>query len=461
MMLDLIYVSSQTPLLGPMMTHQLQQDGKVDGLVGSVMSSWNSFEVTGRTVIEQASGCYVWDADGKRRIDWIMGWGSLILGHNPKPVLDAIKGSLDAGFGYQYESPLNQELADAICRLVPSVEKVRLCNSGLEATQYAIRLSRAITGRRRILKFEGHFHGLNDFLLWGVDCLAGLGEMDSEGIITPIPGSPGLVGELDELLVIVPFNDLDAVAAAFRRHGSDIAAVILEPIALNIGCVYPEPGFLEGLRAACTDNGSLLIFDEILTGFRGSNGGAQEIFSITPDLTCLGKALGCGAPVAALGGNREYMDTLSPVGAIDMAGTNTGRRITTAATLAALRTIQEADATSTLRQSNDYFVSAAREIFSKRGVPAYVQGFGGRIGIHIGSAERPRNFRDVVEYWNGDYHRECYRVAHDKHELFGFLLPLINCPEPVTLSVAHDRAVLDRTLNRLEDIVNAVPYRQI
>jgi glutamate-1-semialdehyde 2,1-aminomutase len=429
-------------------------------LVGSVVSSWNEFSVSGHTVVERAEGCRVWDTTGKERIDWLMGWGSLVLGHNPQPVTDAIKDCLDTGFGYQYESPVNGELAELICALVPSIEKVRLCNSGLEATQYAIRLSRAVTGRRKVLKFEGHFHGLNDFLLWGVDCTAELGRKDDAGLITPVAGSPGLVTDLSELVVIVPFNDPEAVANAFRQHGDDLAAVIVEPVALNIGCVFPEPGFLEGLREICTEYGTLLIFDEILTGFRGANGGAQEIFGVMPDLTCLGKALGCGAPGAALGGAREYMDVLSPVGGLDMAGTNTGRRMTTVATLAALRAIQESDATSTLREANDYFVSGVRQIFGERGVPAYVEGFGGRIGIHIGSEERPCNYREVVRLWNGDYHRECYRLAHEKHGLFGFLLPLTICPEPVTLSVVHDRTALDSTLNRLSDIVGAIPYRR-
>ena len=260
-------------------------------------------------------------------------------------------------------------------------------------------------------------------------------------------------------MVVVPFNDLEAVSSAFRQHGRELAAVIVEPVALNIGCVYPEPGFLEGLRDICTEHGALLIFDEILTGFRGALGGAQEIFGVSPDLSCMGKALGCGAPVAALGGARQYMEALSPVGRLDMAGTNTGRRMTTVATLAALRTLQEADAATVLRRSNDYFVSGVRRVLSERGVPAYVEGFGGRIGIHIGSEQRPRNYREVVQFWNGGYHRDCYRLAHEKHGLFGFLLPLTICPEPVTLSVAHDRATLDETLNRLADIVDAIPYR--
>ncbi|WP_412749768.1 aspartate aminotransferase family protein [Krasilnikovia sp. M28-CT-15] len=410
-------------------------------------------------MIERADGCRVWDTAGVERVDWIMGWGSLILGHRPQPVVDALKECLDFGFAYQYESPANADLADLICEFVPSVDKVRLCNSGLEATQYAIRVARAVTRRRKVLKFEGHFHGLNDFLVWGVDCTAKLGDQDADGSIRPIPGSPGIPDELGDLLVIVPFNDIDAVAAAFARHGDDLAAVILEPVALNIGCVYPEPGFLQSLRDLCTERGVVLIFDEILTGFRGADGGAQDVFGVSPDLTCLGKALGSGAPIAALGGSRQYMDMLSPVGDLDMAGTNTARRIGVVAALAALRAMREADAASVLRQSNDYFIEAVRGIFADRGVPAYVQGWGGRIGIHVGSEQRPRTYRDVVSLWNGDYHRRCYQLAHEKYRLFGFLLPLTICPEPVTLSLAHDRAALDQTLDRLDGILASTPYR--
>jgi glutamate-1-semialdehyde 2,1-aminomutase len=428
-------------------------------LIGSVMSSWNHFNVSGRTVIARADDCRVWDTTGCERIDWIMGWGSLVLGHRPQTVLDAIHASFEEGFGYQYESPANVDLAELICQLVPSVEKVRLCNSGLEATQYAVRVARAVTGRRKVLKFEGHFHGLNDSLLWGVDCSPALGKRGTDGTIAPVAGSVGIPAELADLLVVVPFNNSDVVSNAFASHGGELAAVILEPVSLNIGCVYPDPEFLDQLRQLCTENGTLLIFDEVLTGFRGAAGGAQEYFAVVPDLTCLGKALGCGAPVAAVGGRTAYMEVLSPVGQLGMAGTNTARRMTVAATFAALKTMRDLDVWSTLRAYNDYFVSGCRCVFAEHGVPAYVEGFGGRIGIHIGSEERPRNYQEVVEWWNRDYHEACYRIAHEKKQLFGFLLPLSICPEPVTLSVAHDQAVLDETLNRLEDIVTTVPYR--
>lgn len=419
------------------------------------MSSWNSFNVSGRTVIERASGCRVWDVDGQERIDWIMGWGSLVLGHDPEPVLDALRDVLLVGFGYQYESPVNEVLARRICELMPSMEKVRLCNSGLEATQYAIRVARAVSGRCRIVKFEGHFHGLNDFLLWGVDGSPVLGEQRADGSITPVPGSPGLPDALGDLVTVLPFNDAEAVDRALASR--DVAAVIIEPVALNIGCVYPDPGFLEHLRAACDNSGALLIFDEVLTGFRAWPGGAQAHFGITPDLTCLGKALGCGVPGAAVGGKAEHMSSLSPAGDVDMAGTNTARRLMSTGILAALDAMASADAWSRLRASNDRVVAGCQRIFADAGIPAHVQGYGGRIGIHIGSEGAPRDFRQVVAEWNGDYHRACYAKAHDRG-MFGFLLPLGICPEPITLSAVHTDDDLDSSLDVLAEIVASTPY---
>ncbi|MEM7674801.1 MAG: aminotransferase class III-fold pyridoxal phosphate-dependent enzyme, partial [Myxococcota bacterium] len=260
-------------------------------LVGGVASGWNRFRDSGRTLVSRASGSKIWDTEGKEYIDWIMGWGSLILGHNPEPVLTAIKESFDVGFGYQYESPLQGELASAICDAVPCAERVRFANSGTEATLHAVRIARAATGRPRIIKFEGHFHGLNDYLLFGVDCGKELGALDAEGFIQPVPGSAGLPSDaLEATVVVVPFNDPDAVERAFKRYEGEIAGIILEPVALNIGCVAPLPGFLARLRELCNDNGSLLIFDEVLTGFRAAYGGAGERFGVLPDLVCLGKA---------------------------------------------------------------------------------------------------------------------------------------------------------------------------
>ncbi len=436
------------------------EDGAQAHLVGTVISAWNFFQVSGRTVIERADGCRVWDNRGRERIDWIMGWGSLVLGHKPQAVYRGIAQAQELGYGFMYESPRNGELAQAVAAMIPCAEKMRLANSGTEATLHAIRVARAATGRRLILKFEGHFHGLNDYLLYGVDGGKNLGPVRDDGLIEPMPGSLGLPdSSLAPLVLVAPFNDADTVVRAFERYGSEIAGVIVEPVALNIGCVAPQPGFLELLRALTKTYGALLIFDEVLTGFRLGPGGAQGRFGVIPDLACLGKAFGCGMPVAALCGRAGYMDLLAPRGGVEMAGTNTGRHMTVCGTLAAVEEMRRVEVWHRLGALNDTFSRGCREIFARHGVPAHVEGFGGRIGIHIGSERQPRNFRDVAASWNRDYHVALYRRCHEEKDLFGFLLPLGPCPEAATLSAAHSEADLDETLNRLEDCVRREPYR--
>ncbi|NBB82287.1 MAG: aminotransferase class III-fold pyridoxal phosphate-dependent enzyme [Alphaproteobacteria bacterium] len=431
-----------------------------DHLVGSVMSGWNHFQETGRTVIERADGCRVVDTAGHERLDWIMGWGSLVLGHRPEAVYRGISQAQALGYGYMYESPRNGELAQLISEMVPCGEKMRLANSGTEATLNAMRIARAHTGRSRFVKFEGHFHGLNDYLLYGVDGGKELGHVRDDGTIAPTPGSAGLPDEvLTPLILVVPFNDSDALNRVFERYGPEIAGVILEPVALNIGCVAPDPGFLALIREVTEAHGALMIYDEVLTGFRLGRGGAQELFGVVPDLACLGKALGCGMPAAAVCGRAEVMDALSPTGDAEMAGTNTGRQMTVSGTLAALREMEARDVWRRLAEANDHFVGGCRDVLGRYGVPAHVQGFGGRIGIHIGDETPPRTFRDVVSRWNGAYHRELYRSLHATGRLFGFLLPLGPCPEPVTLSAVHTDADLDETLTLLEDAVRRLPYR--
>jgi len=429
-------------------------------LVGRVCSGWNSLRETGPITVRRADGSRVWDTQGREYIDWIMGWGSLLLGHRPEPVMAAIREALDLGPGFQYETEASGELAREICQAIPGAEKVRLANTGSEATLHALRVARKVTGRAKIVKFEGHFHGLNDYLLYGVDCAPVLGESLEGGAIMAVPGSQGLPdAALAPLVIVLPFNDVDALQAAFERDGAEIAAVILEPIALNIGCIAPDPGFLATLRQICDRFGALLIYDEVLTGFRVARGGASELFGVSADLICLGKALGCGMPVAALAGKRAYMEVLTPKGKVQMAGTNTGRNITVRGTLAALRVLGEPGFYRRLGELNDRTVNGCRDLFERYGVPAYVEGYGGRIGIFLGLETRPRNFREIVSGWNQEFHIACYRDAYYRKGLFGFLLPLGICPEPVTLSIAHNEEIIDETLTRLEDILRNVPYK--
>ncbi len=249
--------------------------------------------------VRRAQGAHIWDADDHELIDFVGTWGPAILGHAPAVVIDAVREAAGRGLSFGIPNPDEVAMARLICDWVPSIQKVRLVNSGTEATMSAIRLARGFTGRERIIKFEGCYHGHVDSLLV---------KAGSGALTLGRPDSAGVPAALAALTTTVPFNDLDAVRATFAERGHEIAAVILEPIPANAGLFFARPGFLEGLRELCTAHGALLIFDEVMTGFRVARGGAQEIYGITPDLTCLGKVIGGGLPVGAFGGRAEIMD---------------------------------------------------------------------------------------------------------------------------------------------------------
>ena len=427
-------------------------------LVGGVASGWNSLSEIGPVRISRAEGPYVYDASGRRLIDFIMGWGSCFLGHDAPSIRAALADALGSGFLYQYETETHAQLAESFCAVVPCAEQVRLANSGLEATMYAVRVARAFTGRPLVIKFEGHFHGLGDQLLWNVDSSPAPADPDSDGILGRVAGGPGVPPEIGSLVVPLSWNDRTSLDRALDRYGPRVAAVILEPICLNIGCVSADPGFLDYLRQVTRANGSLLIFDEVLTGFRVALGGAQELFGVVPDLACYGKAFGCGMPIAAVAGSREHMSVIAPVGDVQISGTNTGRRLSVVGALAALRTVSEPDFYDRIRALNDRLVDGARRVLGEAGVPAYVEGFGGRVGIHIGSDERPRTMAEVAARYDRPYASRLFRLLFEKYDLYGFLLPLGYCPEPVTVSAAHTPELIDEALDRLAAAVREVPY---
>jgi glutamate-1-semialdehyde 2,1-aminomutase len=424
---------------------------------GAVSAGWNYFSEIGPVYVRHASGPRFTDVDGREYLDFVMGWGSLLLGHDPPSLLDAIRAALGRGFGAQYETELHVELAERFCRVVPCADRMRLANSGLEATLYALRLARAFTGRPKVAKFEGHFHGLHDQLLFGTDTAVELGERLPTGAFAPVAGSGGIPPQAADLVVTLPFNDLSVVEAVLAAEGDQIAALILEPISLNTGCIAPDPGYLAALRDLTARHGVLLVFDEVLTGFRLGLAGAQGWSGVTPDLACYGKAFGCGAPIAAVAGRADVLDLLTPLGPVEMSGTNSGRLLAVAAALAALEAESAPGFYERLGQLNDRLVAGLRAIFDELSIPAHVEGYGGRIGVHLGSDERPRSYRDAVAWWNADYHLSCYREMI-KAGLYGFLLPLRVCPEPVTLSAAHTEADVDEALARAQDVFRRVPY---
>ena len=302
--------------------------------------------------VERASGSKIWDVDGREYIDYVGSWGPSILGHAPKVVVDAVRDGAQRGLSFGIPNPFEVELAELIGQWMPSIQKIRMVNSGTEAAMSAIRLARGFTGRDKIIKFDGCYHGHADSLL----VQAGSGALTHGR-----PDSAGVPKAFAELTISLPFNDVDLVRKTFAENRDEIACVILEPIPANAGLYFPKENFLSSLRDECTKQGTLLIFDEVMTGFRVARGGAQEIFGIKPDLTVLGKIIGGGLPVGAFGGRAEIMDQLSPDGPVYQAGTLSGNPLAMVAGLAQLREMQRIDVWSLLETSGGQFEKLTRE----------------------------------------------------------------------------------------------------
>ncbi|HEX4229721.1 MAG TPA: glutamate-1-semialdehyde 2,1-aminomutase [Bryobacteraceae bacterium] len=300
---------------------------------GGVNSPVRAFRGVGGTprFFARGEGSHVWDVDGNEYVDYVCSWGPLITGHRPQPVLDAIASVLEIGTTFGAPTGREVELAELIVDAVPSIEMVRLVNSGTEASMSALRVARGFTGRELTIKFEGCYHGHVDSLL--VKAGSGVATLG-------LPDTAGVPCSFTETTIALPFNDLDAVETAFQRNGDRIAAVIVEPVVGNMGCVPPEPGFLKGLRRVTEHYGALLIFDEVMTGFRLRYGGAQALFNITPDMTTLGKIVGGGLPLAAYGGRRDIMTKVAPVGPVYQAGTLSGNPVAVTAGIAMLRYLE-------------------------------------------------------------------------------------------------------------------------
>jgi len=309
--------------------------------------------------IERAAGSKVYDADGREYIDYIGSWGPMILGHAFPPVVDAIRQAAGRGTSYGAPTRMEIEMARRIVDAIPSIDLVRMVNSGTEAVMSAIRLARGYTKKNRIIKFEGCYHGHADSLL--VKAGSGVATLG-------IPGSPGVPEALAKLTITVPYNDIEAAKAAIERYGDDTACVIVEPVAGNMGVVPPAPGFLEGLREITAERGILLIFDEVITGFRLTYGGFQDIAGIRPDLTCLGKIIGGGLPVGAFGGRRDIMEQLAPVGPVYQAGTLSGNPLAMAAGIATLDCLREPGVYEELEKKTARLCAGIKRILQEKKV---------------------------------------------------------------------------------------------
>jgi len=312
------------------------------------------------SLIERGDGQYIYDIDGNRLIDYIGSWGPQILGHRHPAVISAIESALQKGTSFGAPTLMETELAELVCAAVPSIQKVRMVSSGTEATMSAIRLARGYTHRNVIIKFAGCYHGHVDSLL----VAAG-----SAALTLGVPNSPGVTPGCAADTLVLHYNDVPGLEAAFAERGKEIAAIIIEPVVGNMGVVVPEPGFLEACRALCTKHGTVFIFDEVMTGFRLAYGGAQERFGITPDLTTLGKIIGGGLPVGAYGGRTEIMDHISPVGPVYQAGTLSGNPLAMASGIATLKTLRDSNPYAALEAKTKTLTAGLSQAASEAGLP--------------------------------------------------------------------------------------------
>jgi len=336
---------------------------------GGVNSPVRAFRAVGRAplFIREANGANLTDADGNRYIDYVGSWGPMIMGHAHPVVIEAIREAATRGTSYGAPTDLEIELANEIVKAFPSIEKVRLTSSGTEAAMSAIRLARGFTGRDRIVKFEGCYHGHSDGLL--VKAGSGLATFGT-------PDSAGVPADFARNTIVAPFNDVEALRRIFEEQGSEIAGIIIEPIAGNMGCVPPKPGYLNAVRELALEFGALLIFDEVITGFRVAYGGAQELYSIKSDLTCLGKIIGGGLPVGAFGGRSDVMDYLAPVGPVYQAGTLSGNPLAVSAGLAMLKLLRDSEPYQELEHRSARLEQGLRNAALEAGIPAVVNRVG-------------------------------------------------------------------------------------
>ncbi len=404
---------------------------------GGVNSPVRAFKGVGGTPVffTRGEGAYLFDADGRRYVDYVGSWGPMIAGHCHPAVLKAVQDTAASGLGFGAPTEIETRMADLLCELVPSLELVRMVSSGTEATMSAIRLARGFTGRDKIVKFEGCYHGHSDSLLV---------KAGSGALTLGVPTSPGVPADLAKHTLTLEYNNAEQVRTLFADMGEQIAAVIVEPVAGNMNCVPPLPGFLETLREVCDQCQSVLIFDEVMTGFRVALGGAQQLFAVTPDLTTLGKVVGGGLPVGAFGGRRDIMAHIAPSGPVYQAGTLSGNPVAMAAGLATLDLVRAPGFHAQLERTTRQLLEGLRARAAAAGIPLAGNQVGGMFGLFFTDAETVSTFADVsacdVERFGKFFHAMLDQGVYLAPSAF----------EAGFVSSAHDKRAIQATLDAAE-----------
>ena len=406
---------------------------------GGVNSPVRAFKGVGGDPIffQKGKGAWVTDSEGNRYIDYIGSWGPMILGHADPVVISAVQAAVENGLGFGAPTSIEIDMADTLCRLVPSMELVRMVSSGTEATMSAIRLARGFTGRDKIVKFEGCYHGHADSLLV---------KAGSGALTLGVPSSAGVPDSLAKHTLTLSYNNLDSVRDCFAELGDQIACIIVEPVAGNMNCIPPQDGFLQGLREICDQSGAVLIFDEVMTGFRVSLGGAQQYYNIKPDLTTLGKVVGGGLPVGAFGGKREIMEFIAPLGPVYQAGTLSGNPVAMAAGLATLAGIQAPDFHSKLSAIAEKLVIGLKERADKAGISLATNQVGGMFGLFFTDEKEITCFEQVMAC-NQERFKKFFHGMLDEGI---YLAP--SAFEAGFVSITHGDAEIQTTLDAAEKV---------
>ena len=410
---------------------------------GGVNSPVRAFKGVGGDPVffARGKGAYLWDEDGNQYIDYVGSWGPMILGHAFADVISAVKAAADNGLGFGAPTRIETEMADLVCKLVPSVEKVRMVSSGTEATMSAIRLARGFTGRDKIVKFEGCYHGHSDSLLV---------KAGSGALTLGVPTSPGVPADLAAHTLTLEYNNLEQVEQVFQETGDQIACIIVEPVAGNMNCIPPKPGFLQGLRKVCDAHGTVLIFDEVMTGFRVALGGAQSLYEVTPDLTTLGKVIGGGLPVGAFGGRADIMNHIAPDGPVYQAGTLSGNPVAMAAGLATLTAIQKDGFHHDLATRTSALMQGFESVAEETGIPLTTQAVGGMFGVFFTEEKSITSFSQVMAC-DVDRFRKFY---HGMLDAGVYMAP--SAFEAGFVSAAHGDEEIGKTLDAARKVLKSL-----